>query len=343
MYTEITVNEQLELFPILKDFDLLEIGSITKNRKANVNFIYCIETPFGNYILRKSNPKTTTQQLAFEAEVLGFLVQKNFNFAPQIILSTTKKDFVVKNGFYYRLFSFLQGENRLEWNSRDFSMQEYISQFQFMAQLHSSLSEFQPQSQTDAPDVLTFLETFLAELDFYERIAQEKSCAFSKIMLEHIHFLKKETQNCLVFLKTENYSALPKQVIHGDVHFGNLLFTNNEVSGIVDFDWCGFETPLWDFAYCFSQNGSIWNGKEDGVLDFSLFNIAVKSYFGAKQLSPRDLRLLQILIKVGDLRAVKWEINSYYDLEQEEKYINFLQHTLRTLHMDQYTLLGEKT
>lgn len=343
MYQQITDDEKGEIASVLSHFDIGETLDIIKNTKANVNSIYLIETPVGKFILRKSNPKTTKQQLLFEAEILTFLEKKGFRFSPKIILTKTKEKHSLKDGAYHRLFSFLEGKNHLDWNSRDFHPQEYIAQFQFMARLHEQLHNFKPTIITDYPDVLTFLRTFSEELEYYTQIAQEKKCAFSKILLENITHIKKATEDCVKGIETLSYHELPKQIIHGDIHFGNLLFQNYAIAGIVDFDWCGFETIYWDFAYCFSQNGTFWsNGNDDGKLDFPLFFIALQSYFGERTVSENELVLLQQLVKVGDLRAVKWEINSYYDLGQEEKYIDFLQHTLRTLKMNEYHLLGKQ-
>ncbi len=43
-------------------------------------------------------------------------------------------------------------------------------------------------------------------------------------------------------------AAQPSQWLHGDYHLGNLLFTRDAVTGVVDFDDCGAGAPAVDLA-----------------------------------------------------------------------------------------------
>jgi len=339
MYKEISDEERIEIIDILRSFSIKNIVTIRKNTKASVNYIYLVDTDTNKFILRKGNPKTTIKQLNFEAAVLTHLKKKNCSFSPKIIPTKDGELIVTKDGSYFSLFSFLEGSNHMKWNTRDFHIDEYASQFQFMAELHTLLLDLK-QKEEQHFDVLAFLKSFPEELMQYRKIAQEKQCAFSKILLINFDMIKKACEESYNALQTYSYQNIPTQVIHGDVHFGNLLFKDNKVHGIVDFDWCSISTTFWDFAYCFSQNGTFC-GENDGKLDFALFTLALQSYFGDKQISNEELSILQQLVKAGDLRAIKWEINSYYDIDQEEEYVGFLQHTLRTVIFNDYDRLGK--
>lgn len=48
------------------------------------------------------------------------------------------------------------------------------------------------------------------------------------------------------------YNRLPRQIIHRDPHAGNFLFENDEVVGVVDFDFCQINTRVFDICYAFA-------------------------------------------------------------------------------------------
>ena len=45
------------------------------------------------------------------------------------------------------------------------------------------------------------------------------------------------------------YDILPKQLIHRDVHFGNFLFTDDKISGYIDFDLSQRNIRIFDLCY----------------------------------------------------------------------------------------------
>ena len=50
----------------------------------------------------------------------------------------------------------------------------------------------------------------------------------------------------------EGYEALPRQLIHRDVHFGNFLFDQGEFSGYIDFDLESEKTSVFSISAIFS-------------------------------------------------------------------------------------------
>lgn len=45
------------------------------------------------------------------------------------------------------------------------------------------------------------------------------------------------------------YDKLPRQLIHRDIHFGNILFNNGEFSGYIDFDLSQIDVRIFDISY----------------------------------------------------------------------------------------------
>jgi len=337
MYTEINAGEQQELMQVLDNFpELGKVRQIQRNTKANVNAIYLVDTEQGKYILRKSNPNTTEMQLEFEEAVLRGLEEKQCGFVPRIVETRDQKTLFGK----FRLFTFLEGKDAYEWNSRNFLDGEYASRFSFMAKLHSLLADLNVKDLKAPFAILSFLQEFPHELDRQMAIAPEDQ--FSDILKTDAEFIKQQCGAVKQALLDLSYRDAPKQVIHADIHLGNVLFRDGQVSGLVDFDWVTIESPWWDFAYSFTQNGTRC-GEKDGELNPTLFALALQSYCGERELTKEELRLLQLLVKAADIRNLKWVVDTYYEpslAHLHEKCAHYREHFLNTLKQNEYHLLG---
>ena len=62
-----------------------------------------------------------------------------------------------------------------------------------------------------------------------------------------IHIQQNLIDYCYEFVPL--YNDLPRQLIHRDIHLGNLLFTDNEFSGYLDFDIVQRNVRLFDICY----------------------------------------------------------------------------------------------
>lgn len=72
-------------------------------------------------------------------------------------------------------------------------------------------------------------------------------------------------------------ATMPWSIAHGDFHPGNLLYRDDDVVGIVDFDYAGPGSPLLDFAYGCVMFAGPWSGTRT-ELDFDAIGLFVKTY-----------------------------------------------------------------
>jgi homoserine kinase type II len=58
--------------------------------------------------------------------------------------------------------------------------------------------------------------------------------------------------------------ALPEQLIHGDLHYDNVLIdpSTNKVTGLLDFEYCAFDWRAMELAVCLSKYASEENALE---------------------------------------------------------------------------------
>ncbi len=135
-----------------------------------------------------------------------------------------------------------------------------------------------------------------------------KVCASHQLFTPYVRdlFLKKIQQHAPV-LETVTTPFL----VHNDYHFGNLLFQNDQITGIIDFEWAQGGDPDFDFRdpLTFADG---WRALE-------------KSYFS---LQPRHLffkekmKLYQLLlyVQLSELAAQHWgkQAQQKYVVKAEE-------------------------
>ena len=99
-----------------------------------------------------------------------------------------------------------------------------------LARFHEALadSSFDGKDGYVREDHPDFLEPYLAELTANSQSHQQR------LGLRHV---KSELQNIRSELDSGLYDKLPQAVIHGDIHPGNIAFSNSRVSAIYDFDY----------------------------------------------------------------------------------------------------------
>jgi homoserine kinase type II len=68
-------------------------------------------------------------------------------------------------------------------------------------------------------------------------------------------------------LKAYQEKSLPKQLIHGDLHYDNILCDGDNVSGLLDFEFCALDWRAMEIAICLSK----YAGEKEAMEYFDLF------------------------------------------------------------------------
>lgn len=83
------------------------------------------------------------------------------------------------------------------------------------------------------------------------------------------------------------YDKLPKQLIHRDPNPGNILFSDAEVSGFIDFDLSEINIRLWDPCYC--ATGILSESKaETSEIWLELLSEILKGYHSVNPLTQEE-------------------------------------------------------
>ena len=114
---------------------------------------------------------------------------------------------------------------------------------------------------------------------------------------EEARIMQWHLDRCRAQLDAVDVSALPSGVIHGDFTPWNLLFTDGELTGIVDFDLAHYDLRIADFALS-------WRGKYDGVV-FGFDEVSPLSDLEWQLLTPARWAWLLTFVEDGidEMRA----------------------------------------
>ena len=105
--------------------------------------------------------------------------------------------------------------------------------------------------------------------------------------------MTEEFKVCDAFIERALATGLPKQVIHGDLHYDNVLCDERtgEVTGLLDFEFCGLDWRAMEVAVCLSK----YVGEDDPFPQVEAF---LKGFAEHGQLTAEECRGLPDMINL---------------------------------------------
>lgn len=288
------VREQFlaeELAIVLSHFDIGVIDSITEyprgSRKAPKLLVVSAQ---GKFLLkRRARGKDDPYKVAFSHSVQLFLAQRQFPL-PHLIGTRNDNNSMLqwRNGVY-ELFEYIPGQSYPQ------TLEATVEGGQILARFHKLLqgftSEWQPSpgSYHKAPAVAKGLESILHGLP-----ADDKETRASLGALVSSYQAASDT------VEAAGYGAWPKQIIHADWHPGNMLFRENQVAAVIDYDSVRALPRIIDVANGALQF-SIIGGDEDltkwpEYLDETRFRRFLRGYDEVMLLSEAEIKLIPPLM-----------------------------------------------
>jgi len=105
------------------------------------------------------------------------------------------------------------------------------------------------------------------------------------------------------------YDKLPTQIIHGDLFYGNMLFNQDDVSGILDFEFSTMDLRVMDLAISISHF-ILWKDPDDPNI---LNSVAcfVQGYSEVTGLTKEEINVIPDLILIRSLSLFHYFYNRY--------------------------------
>jgi thiamine kinase-like enzyme len=137
--------------------------------------------------------------------------------------------------------------------------------------------------------------------------------------------------------------TLPWVLNHGDYHPGNLLFRDNEVCAVLDYEYARMQSPLYDLGYAIVMFAGRWDPRHNGTIDDDLKQSLVDGFASewAKSGVEADLRIAyhsrdQDKLRQYELVAcnllLEWANNESSDEDHQQHFLNRVrEHTNKLL------------
>lgn len=166
--------------------------------------------------------------------VIKALSESNIPVA-EIIKTVDSQDYLIKDNTYFFLSKKIKGNHITDIYSDNYKELSY-SIGQVISRLHIAFR----QCQSKLP---------CYDNNFYEEIIGWVSQTFQDKKIVSIP--KYILDECTLELR-EFYPRLPRQLIHRDIHLGNMLFEDNKLTGYIDFDLSQINARIFDLCYMLS-------------------------------------------------------------------------------------------
>jgi Ser/Thr protein kinase RdoA (MazF antagonist) len=147
--------------------------------------------------------------------------------------------------------------------------------------------------------------------------------------------LTKEDQKQTIFLLEETqtlapalYQSLPQQIIHRDYDQSNILMEGDSVTGVLDFEFCGYDLRILDLAYALSHwPDGLWNtGRE-----WLVINAFGQGYLQRQKLALEELEVLPRVFRLRATTSLFFRLGRYAQgVETQESLIDHIQETLKS-------------
>ena len=121
---------------------------------------------------------------------------------------------------------------------------------------------------------------------------------------------------------------LPKGIIHGDLFPDNVFFSNNKVSGVIDFYFSCVDIEIYEIAIVINA----WCFEKNNTLNIDKVRHLIKGFSLHKNLTKDEIFSLNILAKGASLRFLITRLfdwyntpeNSYVKRKDPQEYIDKL-------------------
>lgn len=273
------------------------------------NKVILLETVNGiKYVMKEKN----SSKDVIEQEVL-ILHHIGENIPVAAPIKTRDNNFyVIKDNHIYILYPFLEGESFTDHYQGNAEEKAFLMG-KVIGDLHYCLKDI------DLPEVEDMNLINKVTVDSKNTIKNHKKHFNYDFIIHIMETFKKEISPV--------YNCLPKHIIHRDIHPGNILFKNNKLSGIVDFELVVKGVRIFDPCYC---GTSILVGdfkkEENREKWINLFKNILQGYQQKNQLTLEEkISLIDVLYSIQIIfMAFSCNNNDFEAAKYNEKVLKWL-------------------
>lgn len=291
-----------ELRAVLEHYDMGELLSVRElQRGSRRSPKLLVTTSRGRFLLkRRAAGRDSPQRVAFSHALVSFLQEHNFPVQP-IQRTRRGETLVAVGGHTYEAFEYLEGERY------DESLAQTTSAGGALAAFHKQVAGFDAPWWPDgagyhaAPQVLSGLNAIPSMVMSHDSVAGREA-----ELLGLTQELYERYEAAGQRVRAAGFDDWPRQIIHGDWHPGNVLFSGQRVVAVLDFDAAQRQPAIVDLAYGMLQFSILRNRDDpDEWPDFFDATRMRRFYLGytARLAAPRAQRAVILDLMIESLIA----------------------------------------
>ncbi len=232
-----TTKDFINWYEILKNFTIAPIKKLTPVGGTSLNpKISAIDTNDRKFVCRRL--PYTPDQLSFaefDHKLRTYLFENHFP-TPELIKTKDGTTILKCNNHLYELSTFVDGKPIAILNKPQLlAVANLLARFHILGKnfRHPGKDKFPPEDQ---PCVLT---PILRNLEKLSPTDEEKNS---------LNLLQNALEHLWSFFENYTSKKYELSVIHGDFHPGNLLFIDDKISALLDYDYSSYGNVLRDIA-----------------------------------------------------------------------------------------------
>ncbi len=304
---------------ILSEYDLKLLGKPHVPLNSGRSKSIIIDTDQGKKILKRYEETVSDSMIEYEHSIVKFL--KGIGFpVPGILTSNNGTTITNQGGARYVIFDFIKGgfHYRDYWVPPSQEKRYIAASGKIFADLHKKLKDFVPEGINPYGFINMErgrernLEWYLEQLSDNQKQFTGSSGGKSPQAENILHSQTGNIQESLVELENEiNQANLPKQIIHGDYGPYNILFKDNKIIAVLDFELARLDWRITDLVYALPRFAETRFG-----FDFNKVNCLIDSYRSIYRIENIELQLIPRIWKYFRLKRciVCW--SRYHDTYQ---------------------------
>ncbi len=279
----------------------MEINKILINwgiSNETVKQIYSSAWQIGDkYVLKTGN---NHDSLNSNLTIIKNLSEQNIPVA-EVIKTVEGLDYVIEDNTYFFLSGKISGEHITDIYNGNYNELAYLIG-EVIGRLHIAFRTCQERISC-------------YDNNFYDEITGWVS---QTIKDNNITYVPKDILNECISELRSIYPKLPRQLIHRDLHLGNMLFQNNILTGYIDFDLSQINARVFDLCYM-SLSFLIDNiDKKDKTTKwFEVLNNIVKGYNSVIPLTYDEKKAIPVM-----MIAIEMLFVAYFTNKNESEYAN---------------------
>lgn len=227
-----------DLAHVLVQYDLGQLRDARRTEHGFVDDNWIIDTDQGRYFLKRRHPRRrqSSDLVRAQHDLIRWLHWAGFP-APVLVPTSTGETFLSLGDELFEIEEFVEGQ------SYDHNRPAHMeAAARTLGLFHSLVRDFAPGALCDQQELYHPLSTDsifdnLLEAWLFDQTAKEAD-AVRRI----------REQVASLTARFASHGKLPRQVIHGDYHAGNMLFDDDRIVAVVDYDKTNWQPRIAEVA-----------------------------------------------------------------------------------------------